>query len=77
LPEVVRASSTTPARVLGRPDLADLAPGSTGDATILELQDGEFSYEDVTGATMTGRQRLALRAVVLGGNLWHQIPGAR
>jgi dihydroorotase len=77
LPEVVRGSSTTPARVLGRPDLADLAPGSTGDATILELQDGEFSYEDVTGATMTGRQRLALRAVVLGGNLWHQIPGAR
>jgi dihydroorotase len=74
LPEVVRAASAAPARLLGRPDLADLAPGSTGDATVLEVEGGAFAYEDVTGARMTGRQRLALRAVVLGGRLWHEAP---
>ena len=76
LPEVVRAASATPARLLGRPDLADLAPGSTGDATVLEVEEGEFAYQDATGATMTGRRRLALRAVVLGGRLWHRAPRA-
>ena len=77
LPEVVRAASATPARLLGRPDLADLAPGTTGDATILEVEEGEFAYQDVTGATMTGGKRLALRAVVLGGRLWHEVPRPR
>jgi dihydroorotase len=76
LPEGVRAASAAPARLLGRPDLADLAPGSTGDATVLEVEEGAFEYEDVTGARMTGCQRLALRAVVLGGRLWHEVPRA-
>jgi dihydroorotase len=77
LPEVVRAASATPARLLGRPDLADLAPGSTGDATVFEVEEGEFANEDVTGATMTGSRRLALRAVVVGGRLWHEVPRPR
>lgn len=72
LPEVVRAATATPAGLLGRPDLADLAPGSTGDATVLRLEEGRFDYQDVTGAKMTGDRRLALRAVVLGGRLWHE-----
>ncbi len=72
LGEVVRAASATPARLLLRPDLADLSAGSTGDATVLALEEGAFDYQDVTGASMTGRQRLALKAVVLKGRLWHE-----
>ncbi|HEX8374472.1 MAG TPA: amidohydrolase/deacetylase family metallohydrolase [Geminicoccaceae bacterium] len=72
LPEVVRAASATPARLLGRPDLADLGPGSTGDATVLRVEEGRFAYTDATGAVMTGDRRLALHAVVLGGRLWHE-----
>jgi hypothetical protein len=40
------------------------------------VEEGAFEYEDVTGARMTGCQRLALRAVVLGGRLWHEVPRA-
>ena len=71
LPGIVRAVTATPAGLLGRPDLADLAPGSTGDATVLRIRDGRFTFTDALGETMEGRQRFALDGVVLGGRLWH------
>lgn len=70
LPEIVRAVTATPAKLLRRPDLADLAPGSTGDATILRVTEGDYLYSDVTGAMMRGKRRLELAAIVLGGRLW-------
>ena len=72
LPGIVRAVTATPAGLLGRPDLADLSPGSTGDATVLRIEDGRFTFTDVLGETMEGRQRFALDSVVLGGKLWHE-----
>jgi dihydroorotase len=72
LVDVVRAVTATPAKLLGRPDLADLAPGSTGDATVLRIEDGDFTFTDVVGDTLQGRKRLALDSIVLGGRLWHE-----
>jgi dihydroorotase len=72
LPEIVRAATATPARLLRRPDLGDLAPGRTGDATVLEIAEGGFELVDVTGATRPSRRKLRLSAVVLGGRLWHE-----
>lgn len=72
LPGIVRAVTATPAGLLGRPDLADLAPGTTGDATVLRIEDGRFTFTDVLGETMGGSQRFALDSVVLGGKLWHE-----
>ena len=72
LVEIVRAVTATPARLLGRPDLGSLAVGATGDATVLQIEEGGFEAADVTGATRVFRQRFRLRAVVLGGRLWHR-----
>jgi dihydroorotase len=69
--EIVRAVTATPARQLNRPDLADLAPGSTADATVLRIEDGQFIFTDVLKRTMTGRQGFAVDRVVVGGRLWH------
>jgi dihydroorotase len=71
LTEIVRAVTATPAHVLKRPDLADLTIGTTGDATVLRIEDGDFLYTDVVGEKMRGKQRFALDSVVLGGRLWH------
>ncbi len=71
LADVVKASTVTPARVLNRPDLGTLKPGSAGDASILSLDDGDFPLADVGGDTRTGRQRLFGKGVVVGGKLWH------
>jgi dihydroorotase len=72
LAEIVRAVTATPAGLLRRGDLADLAPGSTGDATVLRIADGSFRFVDVLGQTMTGRQRFELDSVVVAGALWHE-----
>jgi dihydroorotase len=42
LPEIVRAVTATPARLLRRPDLGSLAVGSAGDATVLAVEEGAF-----------------------------------
>ena len=74
LAAIIRAVTATPAALLRRPDLADLAPGSTGDATVLRIEDGAFTLTDVLGKTMTARRRLALDSMVVGGRLWHESP---
>jgi dihydroorotase len=67
---VIRASTAAPAAALGRGDLGHLAAGAIGDATILELVDGEFDYRDVLGETRRGRRQLALRGLVVAGRPW-------
>ena len=71
LPDIVRAVTATPARVLKRPDLADLSVGSTGDATVMRIEEGRFTFGDVSGNTRLGNQRFALDSMVVGGKLWH------
>ena len=74
LADIVRAVTATPAGVLKRPDLADLSTGSTGDATVMRIEEGRYTFTDATGNTRTGRQRFALDCVVVGGALWHCAP---
>ncbi|MFO1069603.1 MAG: amidohydrolase/deacetylase family metallohydrolase [Geminicoccaceae bacterium] len=76
LPDIVRAVTVTPAAILGRPDLGDLGPGSTGDATVLEIVEGAYDMFDVTGAKRTASRRLRTKAVVLNGVLWHEAAAA-
>ena len=71
LPDIVRAVTATPAKVLKRPDLADLSVGSTGDATVMRIEEGRFTFTDVSGNQRTGSKRFALDSMVLGGKLWH------
>ncbi len=71
LPDIVRAVTAAPAALLGRPDLADLSPGSTGDATVLRVEQGRYDFIDSLGQVRQGRQRFALDSMVVGGALWH------
>ena len=75
LTDVVRAVTATPAGLLRRPDLADLSVGSTGDATVMRLLDGRFTFADVSGGTRMGQQRFALDSIIVGGALWHAADG--
>ncbi len=71
LPDIVRAVTATPANVLRRPDLADLSVGSTGDATVMRIEEGRFTLTDSSKQTRTARQRFALDSMVVAGQLWH------
>jgi dihydroorotase len=70
LADVVRAGTAAPAAALGRSDIGTLAIGTVGDATLLELAEGEFDYRDVLGETRKGRQQLKTRGLVVAGRWW-------
>ena len=67
---IIRASTAAPAAALGRGDLGQLAVGAVGDASLLELVEGEFDYRDVLGESRRGRQRLGLHSLVVAGLPW-------
>lgn len=74
LPDVVRCATSAPAKAIGRPELGSLAPGAPGDATVIEIEEGDFVYRDVIGERLDGRQRLACRGMVVGGAWRDQAP---
>jgi len=71
LTDVVRASTAAPAAALGRTDIGRLDIGAAGDASVLELAEGEFEYRDVLGEVRAGRHRLKARGLVVAGRWWH------
>jgi dihydroorotase len=68
--DVIRASTVTPAAALHRTDIGRLEIGAVGDATVIELADGEFEYRDVLGEVCVGWQRLKAWGLVVG-RWWH------
>ncbi len=70
LGEVVRATTQTAADAVRRPDLGRLALGGIGDASVLEIAEGEFDYVDVMGEHLAGERRLEPVGTVMGG-IWH------
>jgi dihydroorotase len=69
LEEVIRASTFQPARALRRDELGTLKPGAVGDATLLDIEEGVFMFEDVLGEKIEGNRRFVLRGRVLGGRM--------
>ncbi|WP_397570559.1 amidohydrolase/deacetylase family metallohydrolase [Schlesneria sp. T3-172] len=68
LAEVIRRTTQTPAKFLGRQDdLGTLKPGAIADITVLELQEGEFVLEDSEGNREIGRHRLDATHVFRSG----------
>jgi dihydroorotase len=71
LAAVIGAATAGPAAVLGRSDLGRLSVGAAGDASVLDLVEGEFECRDVLGEVRRSRQRLVARGLVVGGRWWY------
>jgi dihydroorotase len=70
LVEVIRASTVNAALAVRKTDRGTLAPGTLGDATVLEIEKGKFAFADVLGETREGSEHLRCRGIVLGGRWW-------
>ncbi|MBH67592.1 MAG: amidohydrolase/deacetylase family metallohydrolase [Rhodospirillaceae bacterium] len=70
LKDIIAASTNGPARAIRRPDLGTLAPGSTGDATILNVEDANVIFTDAIGNTRSADKQFSLNGIVLAGALW-------
>ena len=77
LPEVIRRTTETPARFLGRAgQLGTLKPTAIADITVLDLQHGQFSLVDSEGAMEIGNQHLEPRLVFRAGRQVTVLPQA-
>jgi len=70
LAEVIRATTSTPARAVRRPDLGALRSGAVGDATVLRLEDRRVEHVDVVGETLRAARQLTCAGRVMGGTWW-------
>jgi len=70
---VVRAG--TQAAALGRAGLGHLSISATGDASIVELVEGELDYRDVLGELQRGDRPLTARGPVVAGRWRHSPQG--
>src|SRR3546814_19392657 len=74
LGDVVHCATAAPAKAIGRPELGVLSPGGPGDATVIEVEDGDFVYRDAIGERLDGRHRLACRGLVVAGEWPAAVP---
>jgi dihydroorotase len=71
LPDVIRATTINAARAVRKTDRGTLRAGTLGDATVLSVEKGRVTFEDVIGHRVEGTEKLVCRGIVLGGKWWH------
>lgn len=67
MPEVVAATTSSPAEILGRSDLGSLRPGNPGDVTVLRIDDTPVELADSNGVRRSVPTRLVPVLTVVGG----------
>ncbi len=69
LVEVIRASTSNPARIIQRPELGHLGVGAAADVAAWKIHEGDFGFVDASGGGFRGRQRLVCELAVRGGQV--------
>lgn len=69
LDEVVMRSTYMPAKVINRPDLGTLSPGSCADIALISKMDGEFDYVDNGSARIKGISKLECLMTIRAGKI--------
>jgi dihydroorotase len=71
LTEIIRTSTINAARAVRREDRGTFRPGFLGDATVLDIESGEFSFVDAPGEKISATRQFVCHGAVLGGKWWH------
>jgi len=76
LEQVVAATTQNAAAAIGRTaELGSLRVGGVGDAAVLELEEGDFAFDDRAGNVLKSRRRLAPVLTVKNGARWRKPVG--
>ena len=67
LGDLVERATLRPARAVRRPEFGVLQTGGLGDATILAIEEGKYTYLDCTGEKMISDRRLICKGCVVAG----------
>ena len=66
--ECLKELTVNPARAMRRPELGKLEEGGIGDATLLKIEEGDFTISDVDGRTRKTNKRVMAVGVVRAGS---------
>jgi dihydroorotase len=66
--ECLKELTVNPARAMRRPELGKLEEGGIGDATLLKVEEGDFTVSDVDGRTRKTKKRVVAVGVVRAGS---------
>jgi dihydroorotase len=73
LEQVVAAATQSAAAAVGKQEsLGSLRVGYVGDATVLDLEEGDFVFDDRVGNLVKSRRRLVPLLTVKGGARWRR-----
>lgn len=75
LADVIRMSTSNPARAIRRTDVGTLRPGTGADVAVLRLDNGKFGYQDARGARLTGVQKLVCEMTLRDGKVVWDLNG--
>ena len=73
LEEVIECSTKTSAKAIRQEgNLGTLKVGAIGDASIIEIESGEFNYSDGEKYEITANNRIAPRLTIKDGHVWNK-----
>jgi dihydroorotase len=75
--ECLKELTVNPAKVMRRPELGKLEEGGIGDATLLQIEEGDFAVSDVDGRTRKTKRRIVAVGVVRAGSYMKIEPPAK
>lgn len=67
LPDIIRAVTEKPAKLIHRNDLGQMKPGAVADFTLFRIVEEEKTFIDSSGKTLTFPIHLQVKAVIRGG----------
>ena len=73
--DAVLRTTVNPARVISRPDLGHLSPGSEADVAVFNLRRGDFGFLDVRGTKLKGNQKLEAEMTIRAGKIVWDLNG--
>jgi len=73
--DAVRASTSSPARAIGRDDIGHLRVGGGADVAVLSVREGKFGFVDVGGERREGNSKLECELTLRAGKVVWDLNG--
>ena len=73
--DAVARATVHPARVINRPELGHLTPGTEADVAVFNLRNGAFGFLDVRGTKLNGDRKLEAELTIRAGKIVWDLNG--
>lgn len=75
IPNVIKASTWSPAQAIRREELGNLSVGATADVTVLNMRQGDFGFWDRVGYKLKGKQKFECEMTIRNGSIVYDLNG--